>query len=257
MSPYDDFGTFYAAAALVFSAVAIVGGVFGYLLWSWFAMKLFQKAGVQGDWRAWVPVYSQMIFLKLGDINPWLFLFNFAWIVPFVGQILGGIASLGVTVLLFMAAYRIGVKLGKDPAFTALFLLAPIWLGIVAFDSSRWNPHVPPAPWSGAGFFRDATRWEGVPTQVAGGQPGYAAGGYGAGVGYGAGGYGAGPGYASATADSAPGYPDAPPAQPSGLTPPPPPYGAMPPAPQPPSEPPAPPTQPPTQPPAPPTQPPA
>ena len=34
-------------------------------------MKIFEKAGVQGRWRAWVPVYNIMIFVKLGDLKPW------------------------------------------------------------------------------------------------------------------------------------------------------------------------------------------
>ena len=34
-------------------------------------MKIFDKAGVQGRWRAWVPVYNTLIFVKLGDLNPW------------------------------------------------------------------------------------------------------------------------------------------------------------------------------------------
>ena len=46
-----------------------------YALYSWFYMKIFEKAGVQGKWRAWVPVYSTMIFYKLGDLSPWLVLY--------------------------------------------------------------------------------------------------------------------------------------------------------------------------------------
>ena len=46
-----------------------------YVLGSWFLMKVFQKAGVQGGWRAWVPVYNLMIFSKLGDLSPWLILY--------------------------------------------------------------------------------------------------------------------------------------------------------------------------------------
>ncbi|WP_261164818.1 DUF5684 domain-containing protein [Microbacterium sp. Marseille-Q6965] len=246
MSPYDDdFTAVYAAALVAAAVITIAVCAVAYLLWSWFAMKLYEKAGVQGRWRAWVPVYSQMIFLKLGDVNPWLFLLHFAWILPLVGPFLGSVASLAVTVLMFMAAYRIGQKLGKDPAFTALFLLAVIWLGIVALDSSRWNPHVPRAPWAGTGLLRDSTRWDGVPS------PSDAVG---------AAAYPPAPGYPAAAFPSAGmGYPGTgpAPAPPYGVTPPPHDPTTPPPGPRrrrrSPTQPPAPPMQPP----APPTHPPA
>ena len=43
----------------------------GYVLTAFFFMKIFDKAGVQGKWRAWVPIYNTLIFVKLGDLNPW------------------------------------------------------------------------------------------------------------------------------------------------------------------------------------------
>ena len=33
-------------------------------------MRIFEKAGVQGKWRAWVPVYNTLMLAKLGDLNP-------------------------------------------------------------------------------------------------------------------------------------------------------------------------------------------
>ena len=35
-----------------------------YVLSAWFLMNIFEKAGVQGKWRAWVPVYNFLVFAK-------------------------------------------------------------------------------------------------------------------------------------------------------------------------------------------------
>ena len=59
-----------------------------YALYSWFYMKIFEKAGVQGKWRAWVPVYSTMIFYKLGDLSPWLVLYLIGGGITLAGVIL-------------------------------------------------------------------------------------------------------------------------------------------------------------------------
>lgn len=152
---------FGSVLVLLFGLIVFAGG---YLLWSFFAMQLFRKAGVQGAWRAWVPFYSQMIFLKLGDVNPFLFLFVLVgWI-----DVLGPIANLFVWVMMCLAAYRIGTKLQKESWWVVLFAIAPVtfvWLGVMALDASRWNTRVPAAPWAGNGFLADRSVWEGVPAQ--------------------------------------------------------------------------------------------
>jgi hypothetical protein len=139
-------------------------------------MKIFDKAGVQGRWRAWVPIYNYMVFSKLGDLSPWVFLIALgaslvlSWI-----PVIGAILALLPLVVTLLAAWRVGLKLQKEPVWLILyFFLSIVWLGILAFDKSRWNPNVPPAPWAGNGFLADRTVWAGVPSQVPAG--GYAAG---------------------------------------------------------------------------------
>ena len=137
-------------------------------------MKIFEKAGVQGKWRAWVPVYNFMVFSKLGDLSPWLILIAIGasillgWI-PVIGSIIG-IAAFVVTLL---AAWRVGLKLQKEAVWLILyFFLSIVWLGILAFDKSRWNTAIPAAPWAGNGFLSDRTMWAGIPNQTpAGGYP--------------------------------------------------------------------------------------
>ena len=72
MNDYYD-GAGLALFGVLFFILTIFA-LAGYVLGSWFLMKIFDKAGVQGRWRAWVPVYNTMVFAKLGDLNPWLIL---------------------------------------------------------------------------------------------------------------------------------------------------------------------------------------
>jgi hypothetical protein len=238
-----------------------------YALYSWFYMRIFDKAGVQGKWRAWVPVYNTMIFYKLGDLSPWLVLYLIGAgiigaIIPFLGWFLIlPLVGIAARVLDLIAAWRVGLKLQKDAVWVILyFFLPPVWLGINAFDSSRWNPNIQPASWAANSLLGDRTVWDGIPAQptAAPQHPGYgAAPGYGtppAQPGYGA---PAQPGYAP---PAQPGYaPPAGPAAPATGAPVPPVPPTTPPAPPqaPPAAPPAPPTAPPAAPPAPPAAPPA
>ena len=260
---YDDY--YYGpGAAAVFGIVALVGfliAIVGYVLLAFFLMKIFDKAGVQGKWRAWVPVYNYMVFAKLGDLSPWVVLIAIGLsLIPYLNFLTG----IALAVVLALAAWRIGLKLQKDAVWVILWvLLGIVWLGINAFDKSRWNPNIAPAPWAGNGFFADKTVWDGVPTQpsaVAGPGYGQPQQGYGQpqqGYGQPQQGYAppAQPGYAPPqqpgyTPPAQPGY--APPAAPSNPDVPPAPPSAPPAAPQ---VPPAPPTAPPAAPPAPPTNP--
>ncbi len=138
-----------------------------YVLGSWFLMKIFDKAGVQGRWRAWVPVYNLTIFSKLGDLSPWLVLYGIGltFVLGFIG--LGWLGSIAVFVVTLLAAWRVGLKLQKEAAWLILYFFLPlVWLGILGFDRSRWNPAIPPAPWAGNGFLRDGTTWAGIPAQA-------------------------------------------------------------------------------------------
>ena len=260
MDPYYyDSG---AAVAALFGLVVVgfILAIAGYVLSSLFLMKIFEKAGVTGKWRAWVPVYNSMVFLKLGDLSPWLILYAaggaivLSWIP--VLNIFAGLFSLAATVVMVLAAYRVGQKLQKDGAWVALYIfLSIVWLGIAAFDKSRWNPQIQPAPWAGNSFFGDSTDWEGVPRQPsAAAAPGaYGAAPqqpYGQPQGYPQQPYGQQPGYPQ---QPAPGYqPPAAPVMPQSPATPPVPPAPAPAAPTTPTTPPAPPAPPadPTQPPA-------
>lgn len=206
--PYDTSGAAGLAVMGAVYAFAAVIGLIGYVIGSFLLMKVFERAGVEGKWRAWVPVYNYMVFVKLGDISPWVILgIAVAWAIPFLNFLA---IPVGLVVLI-MAAVRVNAKFGREWPILLLFLLSGlgvwIWLGILGFSGNRWNPAAAsPSPW-GSSFLADKTVWNGIPVQPA--QQG---------AGVNGGGYGAAPqGYA---APSSPSYPPAPPA--SGATPPPP-----------------------------------
>ncbi|WP_156760155.1 DUF5684 domain-containing protein [Microbacterium karelineae] len=220
---YDDYsymdgaGGYAAVMAFlaIFGVVIFIVAIGGYVLTAWFLMKVFDKAGVEGKWRAWIPFYNTMVFMKLGDVNPWLLFFAFAGVIPYIGWI----GSIFASVMVIIAAYRVGLKLQKEGAWVVLYIFLPIvWLGICAFDSSRWNHQVPAPSWSGNGFIGDKQVWAGIPASA---PAGYAAPGYGQAP-YGQDPYGQ---------PSQPGYPPQMPQQPEQ------PSGGQPMPPQPPADP--------------------
>lgn len=207
-----------AAALLIFGFFLFVVAIATYVIGSFFLMKVFEKAGVEGKWRAWAPVYNVMIFAKLGDVSPWVMLIAVGAAavlnqVPVLGPLLG-LLPLAVSAL---AAWRVGLKLQKETPWVVLYIFLPlVWLGINAFDRSRWNPVVGAAPWAGNAFLADATVWAGVPVQP---QP--------------AAGSAPAPGFAppAGYTPAAPSTGYAPPAPPTGYAPPAAPPAASPPAP--------------------------
>lgn len=222
--PFAEMATAFGAMFAALAVILIVPFIIAYVLFSVFYMKLFEKAGVTDKWRAWVPVYREMIFFKIGDMNPWLVL-----IFAVGGGVLsiiyvGSLLLAAFAVFWAMAVIRVSFKAKNEAAWAALALGLPglggiIWLGIMAFTKDPWQPNIPRAKWADT-FLGDKTNWAGVPF---GGVPAAA---YGGAAGY---------GYGAASADPY-GYPaPAAPQDPYGSTPgyaaPQAPYG-QPPAPQ-------------------------
>ena len=166
---YPDNGAI-VAAALILGLIGFLFAVGYYVLSAVFLGRIFQKAGVQGQWRAWVPVYNFMVFAKLGDLSPWVPLIGFGAAIVLAPLGLGWLGSILVIVSTALAAWRVGLKLQKEAVWVVLYvLLSIVWLGINAFDRSRWNPNIAPASWASNGFFADRTVWQGVPVQPAAG----------------------------------------------------------------------------------------
>lgn len=154
------------AAYMAALAGMVVVGLLVYVVTAYFMSKVFAKAGVQGTWRAWAPVYNFMVFFKLGDLSPWLVLYCFAGAIVLSWIGIGFLFSLALFVGGGVAAYRVGMKMGKEPGLVALWLIPPAWFGVVGFSKTQWNTAVAPAQWAGNGFLADRTVWDGVPAQA-------------------------------------------------------------------------------------------
>ena len=94
--------------------------------------KIFKKAGREA-WAGWIPFFNMWRLFEMGDFNGAMIFLSF---IPVAGPIITGILTL-------IASYRIGLKFGKDGAFVLLAIfIQPVWLGILAFDKSKWHEKI-------------------------------------------------------------------------------------------------------------------
>lgn len=135
-----------ASAAAIGFAIAVFSFemlflVAVYAVTSWLLSRIYRKVGIP-QWKAWVPVYNNWVFLELGGQQGWLAILT---LIPF--------ANLVGFVFLCIAAYRIGLGFGKSAAWVLLYIfLSVVWLAILAFDSSRWEPWRIPGPGAPYGY---------------------------------------------------------------------------------------------------------
>jgi hypothetical protein len=151
MTMYDtpDSAEIALIVSALFAAIAIYLVVLlgSYALTAWLLSRVFRKAGVE-RWKAWVPVYNTWVLLELGGQSGWL-----ALLVLVPG------ANVVAAVFAYIAIYHIDFGFGKPGAgWLVLYIFLPIvWLAILAFDSSHWDPRRmivrprfgPNVPWPG------------------------------------------------------------------------------------------------------------
>lgn len=86
--------------------------------------RVYTKAGEPG-WGSLIPFYSDYLLFKIAWGNGWLFLLSF---IPVVGWI-----------VLLIAVYKLCVAFGHGAGFfLGMFFLQPIFMMILAFDSSEY-----------------------------------------------------------------------------------------------------------------------
>jgi hypothetical protein len=113
-----------------------------YVVNSIFLAKVFKKAGEEG-WKAWVPVYNLWVLLELGEQPGWVSLLLLPAFIPFIGALI----ALVPAVYSAIAAYKIGLKFGKEDAFVLLYIFLPlVWVIWLAVDSKAvWKGSTNPA----------------------------------------------------------------------------------------------------------------
>ncbi len=156
---------------LIFPIIFIVS----YVISALFIRKLLVLAGSPSPNLAWIPVFNGMLWAKLTDVSPWVYL-----IVVLGSGILSGIPVLGwiiallPVILMVLMILRTNQKLGKDPVGWTIFgvLLSLIWMIVllVQGNSLTWRTGAAngvPAPfWHKWGaFFHDTTTFGGIPHQ--------------------------------------------------------------------------------------------
>jgi len=122
--------------------VAVLLGLFGIIFWlicyaiiAYPLSRLFKKAGGR-QWAAWVPVYNLWKLLEMGGQE------GFWAIIAYIPVF--GIIAL---VFIYLAAYEIGKKLGKEGWFVLLAIFVPlVWLIWLAFDDSKWPKNLKKSP---------------------------------------------------------------------------------------------------------------
>lgn len=118
-----------AIAVLIVLLIFLFALIAGYVVTSLFFAGIFKKAGISTT-AAQIPFYNNWKFFELGGQQGFLSLLAF---VPFVGAIITGIFAI-------IAAYNIGLKLGKTGPFVLFYiLLAPVWFLILIFSDASWN----------------------------------------------------------------------------------------------------------------------
>ncbi len=125
----EDAALAAAGIGMAFFLFSFLFGIAIYVVSSLSLMKIFKKAGLADAWAAWIPFYNTWRMLEIGGQQGfWAVLA----IIP--------IANIVSAVFVFIAAYHIGLKLGKSGAFVLLAIfLALVWYLWLAFDKSTWN----------------------------------------------------------------------------------------------------------------------
>jgi hypothetical protein len=117
-----------AAIGVGFLIFMFIFIVLAYVVTAIFLGMIFKKAGVP-VWKAWVPIYNSWIMLELGD-QPGF------WAVLAIVPVVNIVSA----VFMYMAMYKIGLKLGKEGAFVLLAIFLPIvWMIWLAVDKSTWK----------------------------------------------------------------------------------------------------------------------
>lgn len=112
------------------SFIGLIVALAFYLVVAYFYSRMFEKAGIE-SWKGWVPVVNNWHIYKLGGFGGWWAILG---LIPFVNFV--------ALIILWIAFYRVGKGFGKPGPYVLMAIfsfLLPVWAGIIATDSSRWQ----------------------------------------------------------------------------------------------------------------------
>lgn len=125
MDSGDGLGYFAIMGGMLFFYLII------YLFFSFCLYKIFQKAGREDAWAAFIPIYNTIVLIDIVKKPIWWFIML---LIPFVNIIFG-----------IMISDRLSKFFGKDTLMTVLLVLLPfIGLPVLAFGDAVYDPNALP-----------------------------------------------------------------------------------------------------------------
>ncbi|MDQ0477716.1 DUF5684 domain-containing protein [Chryseobacterium sp. MDT2-18] len=130
-NPYDGMNSGDVAGTMAMGFGMLIFYLFVYLFFSFCLYKIFQKAGREDAWAAFIPIYNSIVLLDIIKKPIWWFILL---MVPFVNIIFG-----------IIVADRLSKFFGKDTLMTVLLVILPfIGFPVLAFGDSVYNPNALP-----------------------------------------------------------------------------------------------------------------
>ncbi len=130
-NPYDGMNSGDVAGAMAMGVGMLFFYLIVYLFFSFCLYKIFQKAGRDDAWAAFIPIYNTIVLVDILKKPIWWFILL---MIPFVNIIFA-----------IMLTDRLSKFFGKDILMTLLLLVLPfIGLPILAFGDAAYNPDALP-----------------------------------------------------------------------------------------------------------------
>ncbi|MCZ2083038.1 MULTISPECIES: DUF5684 domain-containing protein [unclassified Kaistella] len=130
-NPYDGMNSGDVAGAMAMGVGMLFFYLIIYLFFSFCLYKIFQKAGRDDAWAAFIPIYNTIVLVDIVKKPIWWFIML---MIPFVNIIFG-----------VMISDRLSKFFGKDTLMTIVLVLFPfIGLPMLAFGDAAYNPNALP-----------------------------------------------------------------------------------------------------------------
>lgn len=130
-NPYESMDSGSVAAVAGLGMGMIIFSLLFYLFFSFCLYKIFQKAGRDDAWAAFIPIYNTIVMVDIIKKPIWWFIMLFIPIVNFI--------------FIIMIYNRLSLFFGKDTLMTVLLVLLPfIGLPVLAFGDAVYNPNALP-----------------------------------------------------------------------------------------------------------------
>ena len=125
-NPYDSMSSGEAAGLMAMSGGMMIFALLAYVFFSFCLYKIFQKAGVENAWAAFIPIYNCIVFADVVKKPLW---FGILMCVPYVNII-----------FVIWGYNRLSKTFGQGVGFTVgLLLLGFIFLPLLAFGNYQYN----------------------------------------------------------------------------------------------------------------------